>query len=41
MDDSLAEPWLAMSVQWLFRNWGAPTMVDKPYEALGAAKMLR
>jgi acetyl esterase/lipase len=41
MDDSVAEPWLAMSVQWLFRNWGAPTMVDKPYEALGAAKMLR
>lgn len=40
MDDSMVEPWLAMSVQWLFRNWGAPLIVDKPYEALGAAKML-
>lgn len=40
MDDRAAESWLDMSVQWLFRNWKAPEITDKPFEPLGALKNL-
>ena len=32
MVDSHAEKWFAMSVEWLYRNFGKPEIVDKPHE---------
>lgn len=37
MCDGVAAAWLDMSVDWFFRNFGEPEIVDKPYEPLGAA----
>lgn len=38
MVDDAAARWLDMSVDWLWRCFGAPPVADKPYEPLGRAK---
>ncbi len=38
MVDAAAEQWLDMSVEWFFRNFGRPEIVDKPYEMAESVK---